>query len=107
MSWYYLVAAIICEVCGTTCMKLSDGFEKRLPSTLMWVFYVFSFIGLTYAVKRLDISVVYAIWAGLGTALIAMIGIFWFQESANLLKLASLVLVIIGIVGLRLSGAGH
>jgi small multidrug resistance pump len=107
MSWYYLFAAILCEVCGTTCMKLSDGFTKRTPSTLMWIFYVFSFIGLTYAVKRLDISMVYAIWSGLGTALIAAIGIFWFQESVGLLKLASLALIIIGIVGLNLSGAGH
>jgi small multidrug resistance pump len=107
MSWYYLVAAIICEVCGTTCMKLSDGFTKRTPSTLMWIFYICSFIGLTYAVKRLDISVVYAIWSGLGTALIAVIGIYWFQESANLMKLCSLALIILGIVGLNLSGAGH
>jgi small multidrug resistance pump len=107
MSWYYLVAAIVCEVCGTTCMKLSDGFTKNVPSVLMWVFYICSFIGLTRAVKHLDISIVYAIWSGLGTALIALIGIAWFQESVSLFKLLSLALIIVGIAGLHLSGAAH
>jgi small multidrug resistance pump len=107
VSWCYLLAAIVFEVCGTTCMKLSDGFKKATPSTLMWVFYVISFIALTHAIKRIEISVAYAIWAGLGTALIALIGIFWFQDSYSLLKVVSLALIIAGIVGLNLSGVAH
>jgi small multidrug resistance pump len=107
MSWYYLVAAIIFEVCGTTCMKLSEGFTKATPSWLMVVFYIFSFYGMTMAIKHLEVSVVYAIWSGLGTALIALVGIFWFQESLTVVKVVSLGLVIAGIVGLNLSTKMH
>ena len=107
MSWCYLVAAIVFEVFGTTCMKLSDGFSKSTPSTLMWVFYGLSFYAMTHAIKHLEVSVAYAIWSGLGTALIAGIGIFWFQETFGALKLVSLALIIVGIVGLNLSGAAH
>jgi small multidrug resistance pump len=107
MYWLYLLAAIILEVCGTTCMKLSDGFKKPTPSTLMWVFYVLSFIVLTYAIKQIEIGVAYAIWAGLGTALIATIGIVWFNESVSAMKMVSLALIIIGIAGLHLAGGAH
>ena len=62
---------------------------------------------MTIAIKRIEVSVAYAIWSGLGTALIAAIGIFWFKESMTLVKLVSLGLVIVGIVGLNLSTTVH
>ena len=104
MSWIYLLAAILLEICGTTCMKLSLGFTRFWPSVLLFVFYSLSFAAVTLAIKQIDVSVAYAIWSGVGTALIAMIGILWFKEAASTLKLVSLVLIVIGIVGLRLSG---
>ncbi len=88
-------------------MKLSEGFSKSLPSTLLFVFYGLSFCAMTIAIKRIEVSVAYAIWSGLGTALIAAIGIFWFKESMTLVKLVSLGLVIVGIVGLNLSTTVH
>jgi small multidrug resistance pump len=103
VSWLYLLAAILLEVCGTTCMKLSQGFTRLAPSVLLFVFYAVSFAAVTLAVKRIEIGTAYAIWSGLGTALIALIGIAWFQESLGFLKLASLALIILGIVGLHLS----
>ena len=104
MNYYYLLLlAIIFEVFGTTCMKLSEGFSKLLPSILIFVFYAISFTVFTFALKKLDVSIAYAIWAGLGTALITVIGIFWFKEPVNALKMASLVLVVVGVVGLNLS----
>ncbi len=103
MSWAYLLAAILLEVCGTTCMKLSQGFTRLLPSTLLFAFYGLSFAAMTVAIKRIDVSVAYAIWSGLGTALIAVIGILWFKEAVSALKLASLALIVLGIVGLHLS----
>jgi len=66
-SWLILIAAIILEVAGTTAMKLSDGFTRPLPSVLLVVFYLFSLAALTLALKRIDVSVAYAIWAGVGT----------------------------------------
>lgn len=104
-TWLLLVGAIVFEVCGTTAMKMSQGFTKLLPSVLIFVFYAFSFTGLTLALKRIDVSVAYAIWSGLGTALIAAIGIVWFKEPISLIKILSLACIIAGVVGLNMCGA--
>ncbi len=100
-----LVAAIVLEVLGTTCMKLSDGFARPGWAIAMLVLYIGSLNCLTFAVKTFDISVAYAIWAGLGTALIAVIGIAFFKEPASALKIASIILVIVGVAGLHLAGS--
>ncbi len=107
MTWLYLVLAILLEVSGTTCMKLSEGFTRMVPSILLVVFYTLSFGMLTLALKRIDVSVAYAIWSGVGTALIASIGVLWFKEPATAMKLISLGLIIVGVVGLNLSGGAH
>lgn len=104
MNYYFLLLlAIVFEVCGTTCMKLSEGFSKLIPSVLIFLFYAVSFFFFTFALKRIDVSIAYAIWAGLGTALITVIGIFWFKEPASTLKLISLVVVVAGVIGLHIS----
>jgi small multidrug resistance pump len=107
MSWILLLAAILLEIGGTTCMKLSQGFTRLVPSVLLFVFYGLSFATMTLAIKRIEVSTAYAIWSGLGTALIATIGILWFEESFGLVKAVSLMLIILGIVGLNLSAPGH
>lgn len=107
MTWLYLALAIVLEVSGTTCMKLSEGFTKLGPSILLVVFYTLSFGMLTLALKRLDVSIAYAVWSGVGTALIAAIGVLWFKEPVTALKLISLGLIIIGVMGLNLSGGAH
>jgi small multidrug resistance pump len=107
MSYLLLLLAIILEVCGTTSMKLSQGFTRLWPSVMIFVFYGFSFTLLTFVLKRLEMSMVYAIWSGVGTALIATLGILYFKESLTLVKLVSLTLVIIGVIGLNLSGGVH
>ena len=106
MSWILLFAAIVMEVCGTTCMKLSEGFTKWVPSVLIFVFYAISFTLMTFAVRKLDLSITYAIWSGVGTFLIALIGLFWFKEPLTVLKVVSMALVIAGIVGLNLNSSG-
>lgn len=104
MGWIYLVLAILTEVAGTTSMKASQGFTRFLPSILIFVFYGFSLVLLTLSLKRLDVSLAYAVWSGMGTALIATIGILWFREPMTAVKLVSLALIIIGVVGLNLGG---
>ena len=105
MSWILLLAAICMEVCGTTCMKLSEGFTRWLPSVLIFVFYGISFALMTFAVKKLELSIAYAIWSGVGTLLIALIGLFWFKEPLTALKVVSMALVIAGVIGLNLSSS--
>jgi small multidrug resistance pump len=107
MSWLLLAFAILLEVSGTTSMKLSQGFTRALPSALMFVFYALSFTSLNFALKTIDVSVAYAIWSGVGTTLITLIGIWWFKEPVTLLKLVSIALIIVGVVGLNLGGQTH
>ena len=104
MQWLYLILAIVLEVSGTTSMKLSQGFTRTLPSVLMFLFYGLSLSALTLALKTIDVSVAYAVWSGLGTALIATVGVLWMKEPLNALKVVSLMLIIIGVIGLHVSG---
>lgn len=106
-SWLMLMLAILFEVGGTTCMKLSEGFTRWLPSVALFVLYGLSFTAMTYALKRIDVSVAYAIWSGMGTALIAAIGIVLFREQVNGLKLLAIAVIIAGVVMLNLAGGGH
>jgi small multidrug resistance pump len=103
MPWILLFVAILLEVAGITSMKLSRGFAELVPSLAVPVFYVLSAAAVILALKRLDLSVTYAIWSGVGTALAAMIGIAYFREPLTLIKVASLALVILGVVGLSLA----
>lgn len=107
MPWLFLIAAIVLEVAGTTSMKLSEGFTRWAPSAAMFVFYLLSLAALTMALKALDVSVAYAVWAGLGTALIALVGMAWFGEAVSASKVFCLALIIAGVVGLNLSGGAH
>lgn len=103
MQWIYLVCAILFEVAGTTCMKLSQGLTRLAPSILMVVFYIACFSFLTVAIKKMDVSVAYAIWSGLGIALIACIGIFYFREPVTALRIIGLCAVAGGAVLLCLA----
>ena len=103
MYWFYLALAIVFEVLGTTSMKLSEGFSKIVPSVAMMLFYILSLAALTMALKKIEMSVAYAIWAGVGTALITAIGLFLFKEELSLLKIVSILFIIAGVVGLHLS----
>jgi small multidrug resistance pump len=103
VSWIFLLLAIGLEVSGTTCMKLSQGFARTLPSVLIFVFYGLSVVALTLAVRRIDIGVSYAIWSGLGTGLIVAIGVAWFDEPLPASKAIALAFIVLGVVGVHLS----
>jgi small multidrug resistance pump len=103
MPWLLLSAAILLEVAGITAMKLSRGFTEPLPSLAVAVFYILSAGAVILALKRLDLSVTYAIWSGVGTALAALIGVVYFREPLTALKIASLALVVLGVAGLSLA----
>ena len=107
MSWLLLTLAIVLEICGTTCMKLSEGFSKLAPSVLIFVFYGLSFTVFVFALRRIDLSFAYAVWCGLGVLLIGAIGIVYFKEPTNALKVASMFLIAIGVVGRYAGGAAR
>lgn len=104
MAWVYLILAIVLEIVGTVSMKLSNGFTKVLPSVLMIICYLLAFSSLNMSLKQVPVSVAYAIWSGVGTAAIAVIGYFAFQESMSFLKVGSIILIILGVIGLNIGG---
>ncbi len=100
-AWMLLSVAIVLEVAGTTCMKLSQGFTRPIPSVAMFGFYGLAFACNTFATKTLDLSITYAVWSGVGTVATACIGIFYFKEAATALKLVSISLIVMGVFGLH------
>jgi small multidrug resistance pump len=105
LFWIYLLIAILTEVVGTTMMKVSQGLTRLIPSILMFVLYGVSFVFMALALKKIEVSTAYAIWSGVGTAMIAAIGIIWFRESFNFPKMLGIVLIIGGVVLLNLKNA--
>ena len=103
MPWIFLSVAILFEVAGTTSMKLSRGFAEIWPTIGVFVFYVGAAAAIILALRRLELSIAYAIWSGVGTALTVMIGIAFFREPLTAFKLASIALVIVGVAGLSLA----
>ena len=100
-AWWLLAAAIVFEICGTVSMRLSDGFTRMTPSILIFVFYAVSFALNTYVIRVLGLSVVYAVWSGVGTVATAAIGFWYFKEPATALKLVSIGLIVIGVFGVH------
>jgi small multidrug resistance pump len=103
MAWIYLILAILFEVAGTTSMKFADGFQNFVPSVVVFVCYGISIALLTLAVRTINISVAYALWAAIGMVIISSIGVFWFNEPVTAWKIVSITIIIIGVVSLQLS----
>jgi small multidrug resistance pump len=99
-----LSLAIVTEVVGTVALRYSDGFTKLAPSAIVVLGYGASFWLLALVLKELSVGTTYAVWSAAGTALIAAFGIFALGEPATALKLGSLALIIIGVVGLNFAG---
>ena len=103
MSWFYLILAIIFETLGTTALKMSNGFSVLLPSIVTIITYILCFLFLSFALKTIDVSVAYAIWGAFGILLISAIGMIFFHESVSFIKITSILLIVLGTVGLKLA----
>jgi multidrug transporter EmrE-like cation transporter len=105
MTAILLALAIASEVIATVALKASEGFSRPVPAAIVVVGYGLSFVLLALVLKHLSVGTTYAIWSAAGTAAIALIGIAAYGEPASFLKLASLGLIILGVVGLNAAGA--
>jgi len=101
----WLLLAIGSEVVATTSLKLSDGFTRPLPVVVVVLGYGVSFYALSISLRSFPLGVVYAVWSGVGTAAIVLIGLFVFSEVLDMLKLAGIGLIIVGVALLNGSGA--
>jgi multidrug resistance protein EbrA len=106
-SYVLLATAIICEVFGSSMLKVSNGFKKILPSIGVVLGMGSAFYCLSLALSTIPLGTAYAIWSGVGTALTALIGVIIYKENFNLKKLLGLILIIGGVVIMKLSGGSH
>ncbi|MEN0613922.1 quaternary ammonium compound efflux SMR transporter SugE [Klebsiella indica] len=103
MSWLALFIAGLLEVVWAVGLKYTHGFSRLLPSAITIVAMVVSLTLLSWAMKTLPVGTAYAIWTGIGAVGAAVTGIILLGESASLLRITSLVCIVIGIIGLKLS----
>ena len=105
MSWVILFFAIVFEVAGTLTLKFTEGMTRLWPTVLMFAFYLVSLFGLSTAVSKIPVGTAYAVWSGVGTLMVAVLGILWLKEQVTLLRSVSMLLIVIGVAGLYLTGS--
>ena len=97
-KWLLLSAAIVAEVFGTSFLKASEGFSKFWPSVAVIIGYVVAFYFLALSLKFIQVGIAYAIWAGVGVVLIALIGWVVFGQSLDLPAIIGITLIITGVI---------
>jgi small multidrug resistance pump len=103
-GWIFLVIAIVAEIVATTAIRSSNGFTVLVPSIVTIAGYAVAFACFAQALKSLELGIAYAIWAGVGTATVAVIGMLVFGEPGSAAKTAGLALIVAGVVLLNLQG---
>jgi small multidrug resistance pump len=107
VAYVYLIVAIVSEVIGTSALKATAGFTRALPSLIVVVGYGIAFYFLALAMKTIPVGVAYAIWSGVGVALITLIGWLVFKQRLDAPALAGIALIVAGVVVIRyFSSAG-
>ncbi|WP_462154273.1 DMT family transporter [Pseudoalteromonas piscicida] len=106
MSWLLLAFAGLLEVVWAIGLKCTNGFTKPVPSIITLVAMAASFYFLSVALRTLPLSVAYSVWVGIGMIGSIIVGFVYFKEPLSSLKLLSLLLIVIGIIGLKLSSQG-
>ena len=103
MSWTILFLAGIFEIFWAVGLKYSDGFTKLFPTIFTIVTMIISFYLLSLALKALPIGTAYAVWVGIGTVGTVIAGIMLFGESMTLIRVISILFILLGIIGLKIT----
>lgn len=103
MSWIILVIAGLLEVVWAIGLKYTHGFTRLTPSVITITAMIVSIVLLSWAMRSLQVGTAYAVWTGIGAVGAAITGILLLGESASLARIASLALIVAGIIGLKLS----
>lgn len=102
MHWLTLAIAIIAEVIGTSALRASEGFTKLVPSILVVAGYSVAFYFLSLTLKNIPVGIAYAIWSGVGTVLITIVGVVVFNQRLDVPAIAGLSLILIGVLVINL-----
>ncbi len=105
--WLVLALAIVAEVIGTTALRASDGMTRAVPGAVVVIAYVVSFVLLAVTLRHLSLGTTYAIWSGVGTLAIALIGWLAYEERLSAVTAAGIGLVVVGVVVIHLGGGAH
>jgi small multidrug resistance pump len=105
-AWLVLGVAIAAELVATSALKASHGFTKLVPVVVMVAGYAISFFLLSVTLKELPLGIVYAVWSGIGTVGVAIIGLLVWRETLDVMKGAGIALVVVGVVLINLKGSG-
>ena len=103
MAWFYLILAGVTEVAWAVGLKQTDGWTRLWPSVITAILMVLSFVLLSLALRALPLGTAYAVWTGIGAVGTAIIGIVYFGEPRTAIRLGCIVLIVIGILGLKAS----
>lgn len=106
-NYVFLFVAIVGEIIGTSALKASHGFTRLYPSLLTLGGYIITFYCLSLAVRTIPLGIAYAIWAGLGIAMMAIIGTVMFGQHLNYPTMVGIALILIGVVIVNLSSSAH
>ena len=96
-TYLFLVGAIICEVCGTMLLPVTENFTKITPTAFLAIFYLSAFYLLTFVVDKLPIAIVYGTWSGLGIFTIAVLGYIFFKQTLSWQAIIGMFLIVIGV----------
>ena len=109
MNWLYLAIAIMSEVVATSALKAAEGFTRWVPSLLVVIGYASAFYFLSLTLRSIPLGVAYAIWSGVGVALVSIVGWVIYHQSLNAGALVGIALIVAGVVVLNLSSTtvGH
>jgi quaternary ammonium compound-resistance protein SugE len=105
IAWVFLLLAGFFEICFTVSLKFSQGFTRLTPTIITIIFIVLSFFSVAQSMKLIPIGTAYAVWAGIGAAGTVICGIIFFGDSYHIIRLISLFLIVLGIVGLKVAHA--
>ena len=103
MHWIFLLIAGVLEVTWAVGMKYSEGFTVVAPSIVTGVCYIASAVFLALALKNLPLGTAYAMWTGFGIAGTSILGVLLFNETLSAMQVCCILLIVVGIVGLRLA----
>jgi small multidrug resistance pump len=101
MKWFYLSLGIFFEIIALVFMKKSEGFTKLFPILCVFLFYSLALGCLILVLRKMDTSVAYAIWASAGIFIIALVGIIFLHEPVTVIKVVSMLLILLGVIGLE------
>ncbi len=101
MNWIYLFLAGILEIVWVVALKMSDGFTKIVPSAVMVITIISSFVLLNLAIRSLPMGIAYAVWTGMGAAGAVIMGIILFKEPCTFWHIFFLSMIIVGLIGIK------